>query len=84
MVAILIIAGLTAVNQLLGVIDDWQKSEGNDKPHALRDFMKREKIKVISFFFALGVTIVTGFLFLRLGEINKPNNRRGRQCTDES
>jgi hypothetical protein len=62
MIAILIIAGLTAVNQLLSLIDDWQKSKDSSNLQTFLGFLKGEKIKITSFFIALVLTAITGFL----------------------
>jgi hypothetical protein len=61
MFAIVIIAGLTAVNQLLSLVSDWH-TERKEKHLSFSEFITSEKLKLVSFFLALIVTLISGFL----------------------
>jgi len=69
MFAVIIIAGLTAVNQFLGLLSDYNASR-KDKPLGFGEFLKSEKIKSYSFLVAIALIVISGVISYTSDEAN--------------
>jgi hypothetical protein len=61
MFAVIIIAGLTAVNQFLSLLSDWNTSR-KDNPLGFWEFLKSEQIKSYSFVVAIALILISGVI----------------------